>query len=317
MTIIHPEKTSQSYNYFISNDLKTKTPNGFTRLDKKSMNFMVLYTTHVGMLAQLDQLDKIIATCAGKYIHNQEIRNRLEKHLIQEFESETNIPIEKIISLRPKTIIYSGITTEFAKSKELIRLGIQPIPNFDWKESHPIGRAEWLLFFGYLTGTENQAKKYMKNLELNYNNLKVKASQAKRSPKIIMGSKIGDFWFGPAGQSYAAQILIDANTDYIYKQTKGTGSVEYSLEKVFADSKDSEFWINPGFFSYSLLEMNNPKANLFSAFQQKKVFCYTHNPNKYWELSSIHPDWVLSDLIQILHPELQLNNPSYFYKALE
>jgi iron complex transport system substrate-binding protein len=317
ITIIHPERTNKTYNYFISKNPSKKTPIGFVRLDIKTINFLVLSTTHIGMLAQLGQLDKIKGTCSKDYIHNHQIRNKLDKNQIMEFGNETNLSIEKIISLRPKSIIYSGFTNEFSKNKELIRLGIQPIPNFDWKESHPIGRAEWILFFGYITGTDEQAKNHLKNVETNYNNLKIKAIQSKSNPKIIMGSKIGDFWFGPAGQSYAAHLLLDAKANYIYKDTKGIGSVEYNMEKVYVDSKESEFWINPGFSSYQLLEMNNPKAKLFSAFQNRKVFCYTHNPNKYWELSSIHPDWVLSDLIKIMHPESQINNPFYFYKALE
>lgn len=317
ITIVHPERTNKNYNYFISKNPLKKTPIGFVRIDTKTINFLVLSTTHIGMLAQLGQLDKIKGTCSKYYIHNQETRNKLDNNQIMEFGNETNLSIEKIISLRPKSIIYSGFTNEFSKNKELIRLGIQPIPNFEWKESHPIGRAEWLLFFGYLTGTEEAAKTHLKNVETNYNNIKEIAGLSARSPKIIMGSKIGDYWFGPAGQSYAARILEDAKANYIYKDTKGVGSLEYSMEKVFVDSKESEFWINPGVSSLQLLEINNPKAKLFSAFQLKKVFCYTHNPNKYWELSSIHPDWVLSDLIKILHPESQLNNPFYFYKALE
>jgi iron complex transport system substrate-binding protein len=317
ITIIHPERKNQEYKYYISDSKRTKTPKGFIKLNKKSMNFLVLSTTHIGMLAYLNKLDKIKGTCSGKYIYNKEILQKIASNQIQEFENESNLPIEKIISLKPKTIIYSGVSSKFTKNNELVRLGIQPIPNFDWKESHPIGRAEWLLFFGYLTGTENLAKKHLENITINYNNLKKQAKQFKKSPTIIMGSKIGNFWFGPAGKSYAAAIIKAANANYIYKETEGTGSLQYSMEKVFVDSKESEFWLNPGFSSYQLLEMTNSQAKLFSAFQEKKVYCYTHNPNKYWELSSIHPDWVLSDLIQILHPEIALKNPYYFYKALE
>ncbi|MFI0491223.1 MAG: ABC transporter substrate-binding protein, partial [Flavobacterium sp.] len=37
----------------------------------------------------------------------------------------------------------------------------------------------------------------------------------------------------------------------------------------------------------------------------------------YFELSPSHPDWVLKDLIKILHPELLPKHQLFFFKKLE
>lgn len=317
LDISHPDRKNKSYRYFIPKTNGDKTPNGYIRIRKDNLNFLVFSTTHVGMLEKLNQVDKIKGTCSKTLIHSSSVKQKIQDGVILDFGNEGVTSFEKIIQLKPKIIVYSGFSSEFTKATEFEKMNIIPIPNFDWKETHPLGKAEWILFFGYLTGTEDLAKKHFKEVKDKYLNLCKTAQVAKVSPTVLMGSKIGDYWYGPAGNSYGAQLLSDAKTNYIYKNTKGTASIEYSLEKVFSDAKNADFWINPGFSTYKLLEMNNSKANFFKAFQTKKVFCYTNNPNKFWELNGVHPDWVLSDLIQLFHPELNLNQPMHFYKAIE
>ena len=317
LEITHPDRKNKVYRYFIPKTKEDKTPREYIRIEKTNMSFLVFSTTHVGMLEQLNQVSKIKGTCSKNLIHSATIQEKIQEGSIIDFGNEGATSFEKIILLKPKVIVYSGFSSEFTKATEFEKMNIIPIPNFDWKETHPLGKAEWILLFGYLTGTEKEAKNHFNNVKATYLNLCEIAKKSPKTPSVLMGSKIGDFWYGPAGNSYGAQLLSDAKSNYIYKNTKGTASIEYSLEKVFADAKNADYWMNPGFSTYKLLELNNSKANYFSAFQNKKVFCYTNNPNKFWELNGVHPDWLLSDLIQILHPELNLKHPMHFYKAIE
>ena len=317
INIAHPSRKNKTYRYFIAKSKTDKTPKDYVRIEKENMSFLVFSATHIGMLEKLNQVSKIKGTCSKNLIHSASIIKKIETGEIKDFGNEGATSFEKIIELKPKLIIYSGFSGEFSKSIEFENMNIIPIPNFDWQETHPLGKAEWILLFGYFTGTEIQAKKHFNTVKNDYLTLCKKAKEAKKAPSVLMGSKIGDYWYGPAGNSYGAKLLEDAQTNYLYKNTKGTASVEYSLEKVFSEAKNAEFWINPGFPSSKLLEMNFSKATYFKAFQNKNVYCYTSQPNKFWELNGVHPDWILSDLIQIFHPELKLNHPMYFYKAIE
>ena len=315
--IAHPSRENKNYKYFIAKTKSEKTPKDYVRIEKENMSFLVFSATHIGMLEKLNQVSKIKGTCSKDLIHSASVIQKIKNGEIKDFGNEGATSFEKIIKLKPKLIIYSGFSGEFSKSSEFEKMNIIPIPNFDWQETHPLGKAEWILLFGYLTRTEIQAKKHFNTVKNNYLNLCKKAKEAKKAPTVLMGSKIGDYWYGPAGNSYGAKLLEDAKTNYLYKNTKGTASIEYSLEKVFSEAKNADFWINPGFPSFKLLELNFSKASYFRAFQNKQVYCYTNNPNKFWELNGIHPDWILSDLIQIFHPELKLNQSMYFYKAIE
>jgi hypothetical protein len=62
--------------------------------------------------------------------------------------------------------------------------------------------------------------------------------------------------------------------------------------------------------------IQNKNYRFFKAFK-KNTFCYSHNPNLFWEKSAIEPDLLLLDLIQISHPEINLNRNLYFYKNIK
>ncbi len=313
--IKHPDRKNKSYKFFIKKEPNSTIPAEYVEIRKGNLSFLVFSTTHCAMLAQLNQIQKIKGTCSRDLIYNPEIKQKIDTKKIVDFGNETNPSIEKIIALKPSVIVYSGFSAEFAKNKELQKLGIITIPNFDWKESHPLGKAEWILLFGYLTGSEDSAKEHLAKITKEYNELKKSIQGDKKRPVVLSGSKMGDFWYAPAGESYMSQLISDAGGTYLYKNTKGTGSLSYGQEKILIDAKKANFWINPGLPSYRLLKLSNPKASFLKPFQEKNVFCYTKNPNKYWELSAVHPEWVLSDLISIFHsfPSKKL----HFYQPLD
>jgi iron complex transport system substrate-binding protein len=111
-------------------------------------------------------------------------------------------------------------------------------------------------------------------------------------------------------------LLNDAGADYVYANTKGVGSLDLSFEKVLNENRSTEFWVNPGIASLQTILKNNGKMNYFEAVKNKKVYCYSPNMNKYWEMSAIQPHYVLSDLIRILHPEKSKAKHSYFYENI-
>jgi len=193
-------------------------------------------------------------------------------------------------------------------------MGTTCIPNFDWKEHHPLGKAEWIKLFGYLTGKEKVANHYFNVLIKSYHSLVDKAKKSSNQPTVFSGNLIGEFWYAPSGESYLAKMFMDANARYVYTTSKGTGSLALSFEKVIAQNMHTEYWLNPGYSSLKEILSNNVNMQLFSCVKEKKVYCYSKNSNKFWELSAIEPDHVLSDLILIFHPDLVADKPLFFYQ---
>ena len=59
--------------------------------------------------------------------------------------------IEQILALQPDVLIGFGITSENADFQQQKALGIPLIFDAGWMEHHPLGRAEWIKFFGVVT----------------------------------------------------------------------------------------------------------------------------------------------------------------------
>ena len=203
------------------------------------------------------------------------------------------------------------------------QLGIPVILNGDWLEETPLGRAEWIKLFGVLFEKEKEADSIFSNIEENYLTAKKTALKTNIKPTVISGGLFKDIWNLPAGASFEATFLKDANTNYLWSDSKGNGSLSLNIENVFEKGKDAKLWVAPSFYtSLNQLEEANDIYSKFKAFQNKEVYSFVNKQGKtggiiYFELAPARPDLVLKDIIKIAHPELMQNYEFTFYEKLQ
>lgn len=315
--LINPENQSIEKKYILIKSKNKTIPKGYTPIQIPIKSIIALSSTHIGMLSKIDACAKVKGVSNHLYVHEPSILKRYTEGKIIEMGEENSIPVESIIRSKAELIMYSGFGKTFPHEDQLEKMGIICLANYDWKEIHPLGKAEWIKLFGLLTGKEKLANNYFNNLEKEYKKLTNLAKKTITKPSLFSGNLVGDIWYSPAGESYNSILFHDAHGNYKYSNTKGIGSVEHSFEQIFNDNFQTEFWFNPGVVSKKALLKAQPKFKLFHAFQRNKVYSYTYSGNKFWERSAIEPHHVLSDLIQILHPELKLKNKLYFYRTLD
>jgi len=278
-------------------------------------NIAALSQTTVGMLSKLDALGTITGISKIDYVYSPELKTRFAAKEISEFGDETNVPIEKIVKSKTKLIIYSGFGSKFDGEGKLKKLGIQSIPNYEWRETHPLGRAEWIKFLGILIDKPAEANAVFKKIKKNYEDLRWKIRDLDNLPKVISGNFYSDQWTAPAGNSYMAILFQDAGAKYVYRSSNGTGSVFLPIEQVVFDNRKTDYWINPGVSSKGVLSEMNPKAKFIGAYDHG-IYCYSHEMNKFWEMSAIEPDFLLADFIHIFHPDFEPESQLHFYKEL-
>lgn len=312
---IYNPDTKITTRYYLAKK-NTNTPENYQFIQTPVRSIITLSGTQIGMLSELNSLDLIVGVSSKNYIYNPLVLKNIEANNIKDFGDETLISFEQIIESKAQLLMYSGFTSDFPHAEQLAKAGVICIPDYDWKEQHPLGKAEWIKFFGYLVGKEKPAKTYFDECEKAYNELKKSVATSSSKPTVFCGNLTGTSWFTPAGESYYALLLNDAGANYVYAQTKGVGSLDLSFEKVLNDNIETDYWLNPGIASLQTILKNNGKMSYFDAVKNKKVFCYSPNMNKYWEMSAIQPHYVLSDLIRILHPEKSKAKHSYFYENI-
>lgn len=127
----------------------------------------------------------------------------------------------------------------------------------------------------------------------------------------------------PYGNSWQARFITDANANYLYSDTNGSGSIALSFENVLEKAGDANFWISAGqFTSYQQLFNESRHYKQFRAVQNENVYSVSLSKGEtggaiYFELGPQRPDLVLKDLIAIFHPNLLPNHEQVFFKPLE
>ncbi len=283
---------------------------------------VVTSTTHIPMLELLGVENTLIGFPHTKYISSPKTRKLIANKSIKEVGIKAALNTEILLDLKPDVVVGFSMS-KTNKSLNLIeKSGIPVILNGDWLEETPLGRAEWIKFFGVLYNKEKEADSIFNLIEKNYNDAKLIASKAKNAPSILSGAIMSkDIWNLPAGESFVAQFLKDANTNYLWKNSKGKGSLSISFESILDKGKNADIWIAPGFFrNKEQMLSRNKNYQTFTAFKNDQLFTFANTVGEtggtiYFELGPTRPDLVLKDIIKITHPELLVDyTPTFFSK---
>lgn len=274
-------------------------------------NIVVTSTTHIPMVELLDEESSITGFPYAKYVSSEKTRALIDSGSIKEIGKENALNTEIILDLNPELVVGYSVSSADKSLTTIKKSGINVIYNGDWLEETPLGRAEWIKFFGVLFNKEKQADSIFKEIEKNYFDAKKIASKSEIKPTILSGAIMSkDIWNLPAGDSFVAQFLKDANLDYLWKNTSGKGSLSLSFESVFDKGVEADFWIAPGYFSSKEQLVNsNQLYKKFKAFKTDNIFTPTIKKGKtggiiYYELATTRPDLVLKDIIKITNPDL-------------
>ncbi|MCF6350768.1 MAG: ABC transporter substrate-binding protein [Flavobacteriaceae bacterium] len=284
---------------------------------------VVTSTTHVPMLELLNEENSLVGFPNTKYISSLKTRQLIKNGTIKELGKEQNINTEILIDLKPDAVIGFSMNSNNKMFQNIEKAGIPVILNGDWLEKTPLGRAEWIKFFGVLYGKKKQADSIFNNIEKQYNKAKQIAQKSTLKPKVMSGILYKDKWNLPAGESYVAQFLKDANVNYLWQNSKGSGSLSLSFESVFEKAQNAEIWIGSGHFeSFTQLKEANQHYTQFDAFKNRKIYNFTKQKGitggiLYYELAPIQPHIVLKDIIKIAHPELLKDYPSFYLAKID
>lgn len=286
-------------------------------------NIVVTSTTHIPSLEMLDKENTLVGFPHLDYISSEKVRARIEAGKVKEFGNNKDLNTEVVLNLQPDVIIGYGIDNNNPVLDNLQKSGLKIMLNGDWNEETPLGKAEWIKFFGALYGKQKEANELFSKIEQDYLNTIKIVKNITSSPTILAGDMFEDRWYLPKGTSWGSLLLKEAKGNYLWHETSGTGSLSLSFETVFEKAKNADIWITSGQFS-SLKEMTdrNPHYAQFTAFKNKNVYSFSGKKGKtggvlYYELAPNRPDIVLKDIVKILHPELLPSYEPFFFERLK
>ena len=306
----------------------------------------VFIAPHCQLMYELGCQQAIRGVCDLNYINIPDVRKRAAsagkasagnasaQNTIVDCGSSMAPDIERIIALKPEAILVSPFENSGGYGK-LDKLHIPLIEAADYMESSPLGRAEWMKFYGMLFGRaknisttaveasmtaagkaseatlpascELRADSLFAKIEEEYLKLKAEAGKLPKGLSILTERKTGNVWYMPGGQSTIGILLKDANARYIFSDDQHSGSLPMSPEQILAKGSQVDVWAFKYFGGAPLSqvqllqEYDGYKA--LAAFNRGNIYQVDTSTVPYFELTSFHPELLLREFIILAHGE--------------
>lgn len=297
----------------------------------------VFIAPHCQLMYELGCQQAIRGVCDLNYINIPDVRKRAAsagkassgnasaQNSIVDCGSSMAPDIERIIALKPEAILVSPFENSGGYGK-LDKLHIPIIEAADYMESSPLGRAEWMKFYGMLFGKDKnisttavgkaseatlpascelRADSLFAQIEKEYLKLKAEAGKLPKGLSILTERKTGNVWYVPGGQSTIGILLKDANARYIFPDDKHSGSLPMSPEQILAKGSLVDVWAFKYFGGAPLSqvqllqEYDGYKA--LAAFNRGNIYQVDTSTVPYFELTSFHPELLLREFIILAH----------------
>lgn len=285
----------------------------------------VFIAPHCQLMYELGCQQAIRGVCDLDYINIPDVKKRAAlsgntsaQNPIVNCGSSMAPDIERIIALKPETILLSPFENSGGYGK-LDKLHIPIIEAADYMESSPLGRAEWMKFYGMLFGNEEgksngisgscepKADSLFAKIEKEYLSLKAQAAGYTKGLSILTERKTGNVWYVPGGQSTIGILLKDANARYIFEDDQHSGSLAMSPEQILAKGKQVDVWAFKYFggapLSQAQLLQEYDGYKALAAFNRGNIYQVDTSTVPYFELTSFHPELLLREFIILAHGE--------------
>ena len=291
---------------------------------------VVFTAPHCQLMYELGCKNAITGVCDKDYINIPDIKERVKlsdgkasasdtDKVIIDCGSSMQPDMERIIALKPEGLLISPFENSGGYGK-LDKLHIPIIETADYMETSPLGRAEWMKFYGLLFKSEERSDSLFSSIEKEYLALKAEAAKLPQGLSILTERKMGNVWYVPGGKSTMGILLKDANAKYIFADDTHSGSLTYGPERILSKGTQVDVWAFK-YFGGKALSKNDLLAEyegykVLKAFNSNSIYQVDTSTQPYFELTSFHPEILLREFIILAHPKATQFGKLRFYQHL-
>lgn len=272
-------------------------------------------------LRELD-LEQAIVAVGGLTSYNDNIRSKAKRGAIGQIGFSWHQPpnIEVLLERKAELVFMNLTNLDFRSGLDKCRqMGIPTAPVFSWAEEDYLARAEWIKFYAVFFNKEAEANRIFETIEHNCDSLKQLALKVANKPTAIWGFYQGGDTWAIHRHSIETQLMRDAGLNNVFEepslQFRNWGE-PMSTEELLKNGKSADHWIIGDIYSSALPPeriMNSFNAwrtnQLYHTFKRSKP---AENANDWLATGTVHPDWILADLIMLTQPTLVGNREPYF-----
>jgi iron complex transport system substrate-binding protein len=296
-------------------------------------NALVYSSVHTSLMGELGALDALRGVVDKQYFIDSAVVAGVAAGTIADCGNSMNPTVERVIDMQPDAILLSPY--QDASYGQIAKMDIPLIECADYLEYDPLGRAEWVRFYGLLYGCEHEADSLFALVDSSYHALRHTVMPESRNPvmsesrhpntapktSVLVDKVTGSVWYVPGGRSTIGQMLSDAGARYPWASDDRSGSIALPFETVLERAGDCDVWL----LRYSgqqpltrqQLLSEHRGYNQFRSFREGRVYGCNVEQSMFYEDSPFRPDLLLSDFIKILHPDIPDLPALRYYHTVE
>lgn len=295
-------------------------PADITVIEVPLRKSIVYSGVHASLIKELGAFDAIKGVCDAEYISDADVKGALKRGEITDCGYSTSPLMEKIMTLKPDAVLLSPFENSDETSR-FARIGTKVIQTADYMESTPLGRAEWLRFYGRLFGKGDMADSLFRSIEKAYETSKAKASKFGHKPKVLFDRPYNGVWDVPTSGSVTGRLIQDAGGQNPFDKYTDGGSAHLSPEEVIHTAADADVWLirhtEPNLTLQSL-EMDNKLYGKIKAYKNADVYGANTLEVPLFDDGAFHPERVLEEMVRVLHPDADISSANLrYYKKLK
>ena len=274
----------------------------------------IFSSVQLALLHELDADEAVGGICDLEFCNQQEFIQAVKEARVANLGNSVQPSLEQIIDLNPDALLPSPFENSGGLGR-VERLGIPIIWCADYMENTPLGRAEWMRFYGRLFGRKEKADSIFNAVESRYLELCDLVKTTKTRPRLLPEMPWSGQWTLPGSGSSSTKLYTDAGADYLFADLEGNGGIPLSTEKVVDKGINADIWIIK---HHGPLDRGQKNADtpLLANIKAQIWWCDTSKTLLYEE-TPFHPERLLENLISILHPELGIETEYEYFKPLK
>lgn len=275
----------------------------------------VFSSVHTSALCELGALGMVAAVADGRYFPPADtVSVLLRSGRITDVGTYMQPSAELLVQSGSRVVLNSPMPG----AMPVLPPSVTCVPMADYMESSPIGRAEWIILLGELSGKRAEAMNIFDGVIERYTMLHMKASAAASPrPKVMADTEQSGVWYVASGDSYMARMLADAGAVWPWADVKGTDALPLGMEDVAARALDADIWLirnYGGDITAESLAGTSARVKAFKAWKDGKIYVCNTARDNIFDITAFHPDAVLAEYVSIFHPEVLPDyEPRYFH----
>ncbi len=235
-----------------------------------------------------------------------------------DFSDQMKPDVEQVVASGAKMLMlsaYDGVDIEKYR-----RTGLRIVECTDFKETSPLARAKWMTVYGRIWGVGERADSLYDVVETRYRELTSAVSEADSLPVVFFDLIYGNLWYQPTSRSSTGGMVGDAGGRLPFADDGDNVTLTMSKEQVLSQAKDADVWIiryhTAGTMTLDELGAIDPVYGQFKAFREGNVWACNTDKVSYFDEAPFRPDYLLQDMINILHPEMHVSDGMRYFEKL-